>query len=566
MFTLRALHTQRWRRCLVSVAACLVPVAAINCGSDVQDNDSLPEAAGGSSNGNLGGGGFGAQPNQGGSPPAITCDRGTLTVDENGSNTIEIDSLTKLASLSGYTSIVGNVVVHSALLNDLSQLECLESVVGNFDIGTCKLEIPSEIVCAGNPELSNLAGLERLNSISGNLRIEGNPKLVNLNGLTSLTHIGGNFTVHANGVVDLAGIEQLETIDGDLAVGRCDQFVFPADPLCYYNEELTALTGLESLQSVKKLSIIGPKLQSLSALQSLTKVDDLSIQKTGLTNLSGLEGLAEISGDLILGGCQEAANKNFHFYGNTELTDLTGLNSLTAVPGDVAVECNPKLTSLYGLNEVTTIGGNLSIIGNAIIDMSGLDKLSSISGYFLTYKWGTTVMMTAPGYVENAQLTSLNGLQSLKSVSGLRIAGTNLATLTGLNNLQTVSYYFAIGNTALTDLSGLDSLSTVNGSFSISSCWAGDGGFVNCLPSNPLLTSVDGLTSLSSVGSLYFRSNTALTDLHGLVAVQVANDVEIIDNTALPTCEAQWLVDWLTQKGWQGNSVVQGNLDGGSCP
>ncbi len=367
--TLRSLYTQGWRHSLLCSAVYLTPVAAINCGS-----------------------------------PA-TCDLGTLTINEEsttkyGSTTIVIDSPTKLGSLSGYTEIVGNVVLQSDSLNDVSPLQCLESVVGDLQIGSCSFYTHSESYCTGNAELSKLAGLERLASITGNLRIEGNPKLTNLNGLTSLT----------------------------------------------------------------------------------------------------------------------------------------------------------------------LIGGDLSIVGNAIVDMSGLDKLETVFGHFVTEKRGTLTLFGSWGHnVENDQLTSLNGLQSLQYAGSLRIAGTNLTTLDGLNNLQAVGNYFSIGDTALTDLSGLDSLSEIDGGLSIASCNAGDGGVVKCFPSNPWLTSLDGATNLSSVGSLYFTYNTALADLHGLAAVQVENDIEIIDNPALPTCEAQWLVDWLTQNGWQGDSVVEGNWDEGSC-
>ena len=48
-----------------------------------------------------------------------------------------------------------------------------------------------------------------------------------------------------------------------------------------------------------------------------------------------------------------------------DINNLNGLNVLTSIGGTVFIPTNPALTSLSGLENMTAIGGNLTIYGNA---------------------------------------------------------------------------------------------------------------------------------------------------------------------------------------------------------
>ena len=80
-----------------------------------------------------------------------------------------------------------------------------------------------------------------LQTIGGDLRIghidyEGNPSLINLTGLEGLNSIGGDLRIEINdSLISLVGLENLNSIWGDLRIGG--------------NDALTSLTGLDNIDA-----------------------------------------------------------------------------------------------------------------------------------------------------------------------------------------------------------------------------------------------------------------------------------------------------------------------------
>jgi len=73
-------------------------------------------------------------------------------------------------------------------------------------------------------------------------------------------------------------------------------------------------------------------------------------------------GCIEIEGDVTING--------------DDISDLNGLDVLTAIGGSLTIESNNLLTSLAGLNSLTSIGGNLEIIANTVLsDITGLENI-----------------------------------------------------------------------------------------------------------------------------------------------------------------------------------------------
>jgi hypothetical protein len=162
-------------------------------------------------------------------------------------------------------------------------------------------------------------------------------------------------------------------------------------------------------------------------------------------------------------GCTEIEG-NVTIQGN-DITNLNGLNVLTAIGGAVYIADNFALTSLTGLNNLTSIGGGLGISFTALTSLTGLNALTSIGGEL-------EISFTA--------LTSLTGLNALTSIGGRLYIWVNnaLTSLTGLNNLTSIGDHLIIqNNDELTSLMGLGNIDagsiswlTINYTDHLSSC------------------------------------------------------------------------------------------------
>jgi len=84
----------------------------------------------------------------------------------------------------GCTVVEGDVKINGNDISDLSKLNVLTSIEGNFTIGNI-INFPI------NQNLTSLSGLNKLTNVGGNLSILGNEKITNLNELFMLVYVGG---------------------------------------------------------------------------------------------------------------------------------------------------------------------------------------------------------------------------------------------------------------------------------------------------------------------------------------------------------------------------------------
>lgn len=203
-------------------------------------------------------------------------------------------------------------------------------------------------------EISNLAGLNTLEQIEGNLRIEYCENLPNLMGLESLKSIGGELYIEYNiGLENLIGLDHLQSVGGDLTI--------------QLHEQLTSLQGLFSLSTVGKSLFVSfnPALISFTGLESLVSIsENLDIQNNdALVSMENLESLNLVGNHIIiynndtlqnLDGLDQVTSigGNLTIHGNYYLNDLTGLSGMTAIGNILKVESNHELTSLEGLNNI----------------------------------------------------------------------------------------------------------------------------------------------------------------------------------------------------------------------
>lgn len=170
-----------------------------------------------------------------------------------------------------------------------------------------------------------------------------------------------------------------------------------------------------------------------------------------------------------------------------------------------------NLTSLRGLESLTRVYGVLVVQNNTnLTSIAGFDDLTVVDGEL--------------AIVGNGRLASLKSLGRLASVSGrLGIVGNDaLTALEGLETLRNVDGDLLIlENSGLASLAGLEQVGTVNGDLQI--------------VSNDRLTSLRGLDNLARVnGTLAIADNSALSTADGLRHLtSVDNGFEIRRNGGL---------------------------------
>lgn len=239
--------------------------------------------------------------------------------------------------------------------------------------------------------------------------------ITSLAGLSQIVWAKGNFIVGNNfyetDLIDLAGLENLKRIDGDL--------------LITFNRNLKSLDGLESLKRIGKNLRLGreigedignPLLNNISALNNLELIggDIRCVNNNSLLNFSGLNNLTLLGGGLVIQSNQNLVNisalnslNNLTIEGdvnirwNSSLANLSGFSNIKSFKGDLILDGNSTLT-LLGLNSVESIGGTLNIsYSDILIDLENLNSLTTVNKIVIRH---------------NSELVNLNGLDAVNSI------------------------------------------------------------------------------------------------------------------------------------------------------
>lgn len=350
-------------------------------------------------------------------------------------------------------------------------------------------EIEGDVLIHGNG-ITNLNGLQVLNSIGGDLEIQTVIHLTSLTGLNQVTFIGGNLDIEDNdALTSLTGLEGLNSIGEDLIIT--------------YNNVLTSLTGLENLDAGSIENLFIHNNFSLTNCEAQNICDYLSDPNAIVSIYNNAEGcnnppeVAELCGIAL--PCLPFGN--YYFFTQTEIDNYqTNFPGCSQIKGNVTIT-GDGITNLSGLSGVTSIDGNLYIAGNpGLTSLSGLESLISIAGYL--------------DIEENNALINLSGLDMLTSIE-----------------LSLMIY----NNSDLSSLTGLESLSFIGGGLSIFS--------------NNALSNIEGLGSLISLkGNLFIVQNQVLTSLTGLdnINADSISTLNIVGNNSLSVCEVRSVCDFLS--------------------
>jgi len=287
------------------------------------------------------------------------------------------------------------------------------------------------------------------------------------------------------------------------------------------------------------LSISGADIRNLQTLSNLSLIrGNLAVSDTtSLSSLGSFSALTRIEGGLDL-------------HGNSNLSSLNGLHNLQFVGGYLYVYGNPVLYSIGSLSQLTSVGsgsvgGSLNVSSNAALrDLSGLSGIRNIgSDFYLNNNPLITDLSDLANLNTIGRDLNISSNTRLRSISGLRLpiaVGQWVpndyrpsVTIENNPNLIDLGYIGSAlsgrvdlklrSNPSLTHLDGLSSVTTI--------------GFV-WIENNDSLLNLDGLSNLFTVnGYLYLRNNDSLADLNGLVNLsRVYGTLHVIFNYRLADC------------------------------
>lgn len=266
-------------------------------------------------------------------------------------------------------------------------------------------------------DISNLAGINVLDSIHGMLGFVDTEFLVDMTGLNNLRYVGYLHIEDNEGLINFTGFDNLQTIAGNLEIE--------------VNFALSSLAGLESLQTIGGNLDIGwnPILPSLEGFDNLQTIGGNLKIRWNYT-LSSLAGLENISAGSI---------NDINIYDNTYLSDcnIQGICDYLAAPnGQVdiyqnATGCNnpPEIAQSCGITLTCLPFGNYHFSSQEEIDnypasYSNCDYLIgyvSINGEDITHLDSLSGIDTINGTLsicDNQNLSNLAGLNNIKKIQG----------------------------------------------------------------------------------------------------------------------------------------------------
>lgn len=228
---------------------------------------------------------------------------------------------------------------------DINNLNCLSSLVKT-----------TTIVIKNNSQLNSLNGLQNVQTLR--VRVENNPLLENLQGIGQIIDSGTTSIYSALVIKNNSNLKSLSGI-GQLPPNT--------DLLIEDNSELISLNGLQTttISSLGWWRIFNnPKLESLLGLENLEEIYHLSIVgNTLLTDLK-LTSLTNVIKQLDIGT-------------NNSLVDLSSISQLQSAHF-LTIGSNNSLQNLNGLQNLTTVT-QLSITANEILqDISQISNLEEV--------------------------------------------------------------------------------------------------------------------------------------------------------------------------------------------
>ena len=306
--------------------------------------------------------------------------------------------------------------------------------------------------------------------------------------------IRGDLMIVTDELTSLRGLEALREVQGRLQIGpsvmQDDAVMLPLGS----PGRLDSLTGLEGLETVQGLELIGLAVSDLKPLANL--------RDAGHLLLIALDQLVDLA------GLERAAWSALLLVDNTALRSLSGLTAAGSIDTLGLADC-PQLSDLSALRAVTSVTMLALLRLPSVTTLAGFAGLSSVEQGFAV--------------IDCDALTDLTGLSPALHLGNLTLEGNqSLRTLAGLTLRDPLTFARLTDNARLTSLAGL----LPPGASSIEELM---------LMELPMLTSLAGLETLTSVGALGIYRCDGLGSLTGLTALQRANLFLVGECPSLPS-------------------------------
>lgn len=458
------------------------------------------------------------------------------------------------AGCDGALSLIGACCTMDSNYCPLPSATCFPAGVtlsSQADVDLIKVLYPSCTEVLGDLTIQttnvlNLDSLENIQKVSGQLAIY-NTNLIDLTGLMNLTHIGQSLFLSSNDqMTNLGGLEQLDTINTYLTIQN--------------NLNLNSLGALSGTTALIGLEVSNNDLLlDLTGLESMTQLYyTLILNNDLLASLTGLENVPQFSGELVIEN--NSVLSDISAVANSDMTGLTYLN--IANNPQLAVCTHHAICEYLSLDGYAVISNNaagcngaLSLMGACCtLDSSYCPALTSTcfpSGVTLSSQGDVDLIkLLYPNCtevignltIESANVNNVDSLENIQLVGGqLAIANTNLTDLTGLMSLTDIGQsLFVSNNNQMSNLGGLEQLDTINDYLTIQN--------------NSNLTSLAALSGSTALIGMEISNNDMLQDLSGLELLTQLYYVLILNNLQLTSLDG---LEGVTQ--FEGEFVLENN-------
>lgn len=331
-----------------------------------------------------------------------------------------------------------------------------------------------------------------------------------LDDITGYTHINGLLDIRESDLADLSGLECLCTVDGDVIVRD--------------NYSLKRFDGLDNLRSAGGIVWIyfNGTVSELTNFSTLTHVGGyLYVSENHISSFKGIHNITFLGEGLYLTAGNEMTHLDY-------IPNLPSINGVLSIRGDALID-------LTGLEHITSVEALDILSCDQIENLHGLENMTHIGSLGLSL---------------NKSLNDISQLEGITSLeNGLAILYCDaLEHVDGLRNVQNWGNGICLWRNEM--LAGIDALSQAQGSFEYIQIYQ-----------NPSLINLDGLDGITDVSEyIQVEDNDSLDNVDGLYQVShVGGDLIVIFNQSLCQSDAMTLVSEIGEENIDGDIRVGSN-------
>lgn len=366
--------------------------------------------------------------------------------------------------------------------------------------------------------LNNLQGLDSIQIIEEDLKINDNPSLINVEGLDALHFVGNSFS----------GLLSVEINENDLLQNLSNLSSLAETTIgieLENNLRLEYINGFSALHKLRTLVINNCPIKTLHGFHNLDSLE-LSLTLSDLDSLENLEGLNNLKSCGTLG-----------LFNLDRLQNFDGLSNLEEIRFRLNVQSNKSLKNTDSLVNVNYIGDNIFFVAN--------DSLSSLSFQNLTIVDDCWFLIEDNPVLESIYLDNLQeGItsiaisifnnpnfssiecNSLDTLKGLAMSNTGISVIEGFQNISSLGLVSIRSNPNLISVEAFQNIDRLEGGLEI----------IN----NPNLVSLPSFNDITFIGGDFkVQLNTSLENLNGVENIDsISNNLIISYNESLADCSA----------------------------